>query len=198
MSFKLLGGTDPAIQSLGKMTQGLGYPLRDVEPSVTGGAVNVIAQNVLSAGSLVDQEPTGLGVALQISFGAAQTTTEFDLSAAGDIECLVADEYTIRCKFTAGRDGAAGESQLYVRGLVNGTQVGDSSHVIVDDQRIEIPFDIEFTLSLTAGDVVTFEIIRDTDGNDSGGLTAGNPEVAGWNGSPSARIQITRFLAVTP
>ena len=194
--FKILGGTDPVSQNLGDMTQGIGYPLRAVEPTTAGGSVNVIAETVLTAGSIVDQEPTGLGVALQIEFGAAQTTTEFDLNAAGDIECLVADEYQFRAKFTVGRDGASGESQIYVRGLVNGTQLGDSSHVIVDDSRIEVPFDKEFTVSLSVGDIVTFELIRDTDGDDSGGLTAGNPDVVGWNPSPSARVLVTRFLAV--
>lgn len=194
--FKILGGTDPVSQNLGDMTQGIGYPLRAVEPTTAGGSVNIIAETVLSAGSIADQTPTGLGVELQVEFGAAQTTTEFDLNATGDIECLVADEYQVRGKFTVGRDGAAGESQIYVRALINGAQLGDSSHVIVDNSRIEIPFDKEFTLALSVGDILTFEIIRDTDGNDSGGLTAGNPDVPGWNPSPSARILITRFLAV--
>ena len=41
-----------------------------------------------------------------------------------------------------------------------------------------------------------FEIIRDTDGNNSGGLRAGLPNIS-WNPSPSALLIITRFAAVS-
>ncbi len=109
---------------------------------------------------------------------------------------MVTDEYTIRAKFSVGRDGGASESQVYVRFLVNGVQAGDSNHVIVDNPRIEVPFDVEGNGTLTAGDVLTFEVIRDTDGNNSGGLRAGIPDVVGWNSSSSARILLTRFVAV--
>ena len=197
--FKLLGGTDPINQNLGNMTQGIGYPLRPVEPAVSGGDVSVLIENALTADSLLDQTPAGLGVPLQVTFGAPQTTTWFDLDALGNITCLVTDEYTLRAKLTVGRRGLpVAVSQIYTRLLVNGTQSGPSSHTIIDNPDIEIPFDYEGNGSLTAGDVLTFEIIRDTDGNDSGGLYAGNPDVVGWNPSPSARLLISRFVAVTP
>lgn len=196
--FKILGGTDPVNQTLGQMTQGLGYPLRDVEPSVTGGEVTVKDEICLNAESFSDQAPTGLGVALQIEFGTAQTTPTFDLATDGTIECLVTDEYEMAMSFVVGRDGSAQEAQLYIRMLVNGVQLGSSRHAIIDSDRIEIPIEFNIQPALTAGDIITFEIIRDTDGNNSGGLTAGIPDVAGWNPSPSAFIQISRSLAVTP
>jgi hypothetical protein len=192
--FKLLGSTNPVSQSLGVMTQAIGFPLRDVE----GGETEVLFSTSLLAESLVDQSPTGLGVALQITLGDAQTTDDFDLDALGNITVLVTDEYALRAKFTIGRAGAAGESQLYTRLLINGTQAGASSHSIVDNSRIEIPFDFEANGFLTAGDILTFEIIRDTDGDDSGGLTAGIPDVVGWNPSPSARVLFSRSTAVSP
>ncbi len=194
--FKILGGTDPVIQSLGKMTEGIGFPLRDVEPTTAGGAVSIVIEDALSASSVLDQQPTALGVALQVEFGAAQSTPYFDLDALGNITCLVADEYSLRVKLTVGRrGGAAGVSQIYTRALVNGVALGNSSHTIIDNPDIEIPFDFEANGSLLAGDILTFEIIRDTDGNNSGGLFAGVPDV-GWNPSPSARLLLTRILAV--
>ena len=197
--FKILGGTDPVNQSLGRMTQGIGYPLRDVEPAVSGGDVSVQISTALDANSFVDQLPTGLGAALQITFGDAQTTPEFDLDALGNITCLATDEYTLRGKFVVGRRGAAaGVAQVYTRLLVNGTPSPITSHTIIDNPDVETPYDFEANGSLTAGDVLTFEIIRDTDGNDSGGLYAGIPTVAGWASSPSARLVLSRFLSVTP
>jgi hypothetical protein len=192
--FKLLGSTNPVSDSLGVMTQAIGFPLRDVE----GGETEVLFSTSLLAESLVDQNPTGLGVALQVTLGDAQTTEFFDLDTLGNITVLVTDEYAVRAKFTVGRTGVAGESQIYTRLLINGVQQGASSHTIIDNPRIEIPFDFEANGNLTAGDILTFEIIRDTDGDDSGGLTAGIPDVVGWNSSPSARVLFSRSTAVSP
>jgi hypothetical protein len=197
--FKLLGNTSPVNQTLGKMTQGLGFPLRDVEPSASGGDVTILVENALVTANITDQLPVGLGTALQVVFGAPQTTTWFDLDALGNITCLVADEYTVRLKFAVGRRGApAGVSQIYTRALINGVAQGFSSHAILDNPDVEIPFDFEGVGPLAVNDILTFEIIRDTDGNNSGGLYAGNPTVVGWNPSPSANLTISRFVAVTP
>jgi hypothetical protein len=195
--FKLLGNETPASSSLGNMTQGIGYPLRPVEASTSGGEVTVKIEHALTTASIIDQEPAGLGNALQVIFGDAQTTEWFDLDALGNITCLVTDEYTLRAKFAVGRRGApTGESQIYTRALINGVPQGFTSHTIVDSADIEIPFDFEGVGSLQINDILTFEIIRDTDGDDSGGLYAGNPTVAGWADSPSALVDINRFVAV--
>lgn len=195
--FKILGGTDPTLQSLGVMTQGIGFPLRDVEPTTSGGPVTVLVEEALSGGSNVDQDPTTLGVPIRISFGDAVSTPFFTMDATGLITCLVTDEYHLRAKFTVGRRGTpAGIAQIYVRLMRNGVQFGTSSHAIVDATDIEVPFDFEGVGVVSAGDVLEFQLVRDTDGANSGGLTAGIPSVAGWNPSPSARFRITRYVAV--
>jgi hypothetical protein len=197
--FKLLGNTSPVNQSLGVITQGLGFPLRDVEPSASGGDVTILVENALVSANITDQLPVGLGTALQVVFGAPQTTTWFDLDALGNITCLVADEYTTRIKFAVGRRGApSGVSQIYTRALINGVAQGFSSHAILDNPDVEIPFDFEGVGPLAVNDILTFEIIRDTDGNNSGGLYAGNPTVIDWAPSPSASLTMSRFVAVTP
>lgn len=190
---KLLGSTQPAVSGIGVMTEGLGHPLWPVENT---GARTVETQEVLKTSSFALQNPTGLGVALQIEFGPAETNQFFDVSSAGAITCLVAGEYHLNAKFSVARTGGnQGESQLYVRGLLNGSQVGDSVHTIIDSTRIEINMYLEAIRFLDVGDVVTCEIIRDTDGNDSGGLDPGVPDVPNWNPAPSASIRITRLVA---
>jgi hypothetical protein len=195
--FKLLGGTDPVLQSLGQMTQGIGFPLRDVEPSTAGGPVVVVTETAINAVSFDDQLPSGLGVPLQLTFGAPQATADFTLDAAGTFTCLTTDEYLFFSKFVVGRrGGAAGVSQVYIRVLVNVVQAGNSRHTIIDSPDIEVPITFSYNVQFTAGDVITFEIIRDTDGNNSGGVYAGNPDVVGWNPSPSCIVDFTRTLAV--
>jgi hypothetical protein len=162
--------------------------------SVSGGAngSQLRTDIVLETSNYTDQIPTGLGVPLQVIFGSPDTTTWWSVDAAGAMTCLVTGTYTLRLKTQAGRRDVAGVAQIYTRVLINGSQVGDSSHVIMSSDDFEIPQFYNSTLTFTAGDILTVEIVRDTDGVDSGGLYAGNPDVVGWNPSPSAKIEITR------
>ena len=197
--FKLLGSENPVNQTIGSMTQGIGFPLREVEPSISGGDVSVLVERVLDANSFVDQTPTTLGIPIQVTFGDAQATSYFSLDALGATTCLIAGQYAFRAKFVMGRrGGSAGIAQIYVRALIDGTPVGVTSHTIIDNPDIEVPIDYEGVGDLAVGQVLTFEAVRDTDANNSGGLYAGVPSVAGWASSPSARMTFDRFVAITP
>lgn len=195
--FKILGNTDPVITNLGDMTQGIGYPLRPVEPAVSGGAVTVRVDQVLNVASIVDQDPAGLGTPMQVVFEEGVSTPQFQINPDGSVLCLITDEYEVTALFSVGRSGAAGVSQIYIRALIDGVQEGFSRHTIMDTDDFEISLNFARTLEVTAGQVVTFEVARDTDGNNSGGLRAGVPDIA-WNPSPSAHLIINRTVAVTP
>jgi hypothetical protein len=161
-------------------------------------SLQVLTEFAIDAASDLDQNPTGLGDAgkIQITFGPAQTTIDFDLDAAGQFTTLVTDEYYFQGKFEMGRDGQAGQSQLYLRALVNGSQVGYSTHLIVDSPRVEAPVSFTGYAVLQVGDLITFELMRDSDGGDSGGLTVGISQEPSWTFSPSARALITRNVLV--
>ncbi len=191
---KLLGSTQSVVSGIGIMTEGLGHPLWPVENTESGGQL-IEVQEVLKTSSFDVQSPSGLGAPLQIEFGPAETNQFFDVSSSGEITCLTAGQYSLNAKFSVARTGGQGESQLYIRGLLNGVQIGDSVHTIIDNPRIEINMYLESIGFLDAGDVVTCEIIRDTDGNNSGGLDPGVPDVPNWNPAPSASILITRLVA---
>jgi hypothetical protein len=164
----------------------------------SAGQATVALQTALQSESIIDQNPIdNTGTPLQILFGADQTTDYFHISAAGAITCLATGEYTLRAKFTVGREGTVSESQLYTRLMIDSgsgpVQQGPSSHTIIDNPRIEIPFDFEANGILNEGEIMTFQMARDLDGDDSGGLRAGIPDLVGWNPSASARIIISRF-----
>ena len=193
--FKLLGSEEAVVSSLGNMTQGLGFPLRPVE---TFSPLNIVTIEALRTFSIIDQLPTGLGVELQVVFGSPQTTEFWDIDAAGAMTCLVEDEYQLSVRFSIGRRGSAGGlAQIYLRMMIDGVQEGASAHVILESPDFEIPASFTLARSFLVDEVLTFEVIRDTDGVDEGGLLAGNPDVVGWNDSPSASISITRTSVTT-
>ena len=176
----------------------------------TNPSFTVTVEEALRAASFVDQDPVGLGTPLQVTLGAPQSTAFFSVDASltamsmcffsvdanGAITCLAGDEYTFDLNFGVGREGAAGESQIYLRTLINGVQSGNSAVAIVDNSRIEIPVSFHGVLTLNTSDVLTIEIARDTDVDNSGGLRAGLPDI-GWNPAPSAQVVITRFVGVS-
>lgn len=195
MEFKILGGTSPASSSLGNMTQGLGFPLHPVEPAVSGGDVTVITEEVFNSANFDDQNPVGLGIDYQVLFGGVSATPEFSVDALGNITCLDADQYNVIFRLTLGREGTSQVSQLYMRILLNGVARDFPTHTILDSDRIEIPSVMGGVMDLAVSDILTLELVRDTDGANQGGLRAGVPDVA-WDNSPSAQIIITRAIAL--
>jgi len=194
---KLFGSLDPVVASIGVITQGIGFPLAPVEESSGGSGINIAVskENVLDSQNFTDQDPPGLGTPLQVIFGGVDASDQWSVDATGAFTCIIAGQYDIRMKLSIGREGSPGVSQIYARVLLNGVPEGSTSHTIVDNGRSEWPSILEFSRTFDAGDVVTVEIVRDTDGHDSGGLRAGVPDVAGWASSPSAQFTIDRTFA---
>lgn len=151
--------------------------------------VLLVASSIATA-----QQPVATDTALQIEFGAAQVTTDIDISAAGAITFKTAGKYIISPFFQYGRTGGAGSSILLNRYLRNGVQEGGSLAAKVDNSDILVPWSSSIQFTAAANDVLTIEIIRDSAGNNSGGLFAVSPTPAGWNTAPCAAIQIYKAV----
>jgi hypothetical protein len=195
--FKILGGTDPASQSLGWMTEGLGYPLRPVEPSISGGAVQVLNNTALYAASYVDQEPLGTDTPLQLTLGDAQSLTKFTLDAAGLVTCLADGQYQANFRLLFGRATQNNTVTIFGRMLVNGLQFADPVHTLVGTSNTEIPATFEGAVDLTAGDTIALQIYTDSAGVDDGGVYAAVAGLGGWGISPSVILLLTESVATT-
>ena len=146
---------------------------------------------VLSASSVaVAQEPSTTDSVLQVEFGPLQTTTDIDISASGDITFNTAGKYIMSTFFQYGRAGSVGTSVLFNRMLINGTQISGSLGAKIDNADALVPWSSSVELTVSANDVMTIEIIRDSAGNDSGGLFSSTPTLVGWNVAPCAAVQI--------
>lgn len=145
----------------------------------------LIASSVASV-----QQPSTTDTPLQIEFGPLQTTTDIDISAAGAITFKTAGKYIISPFFQYGRTGAAGTSVLLNRYLRNGVQEGDSLAAKIDNSDTLVPWSSSIQFTASINDVLTIEVMRDSTGDNSGGLFALNPTLAGWANAPCASIQI--------
>jgi hypothetical protein len=153
------------------------------------------SHSILLAASSVatSQQPVTTDTPLQVEFGPLQTTTDIDISAAGAITFKTAGKYIISPFFQYGRTGATGASILVNRYLRNGVQEGASLSAKLDSADTLVPWSSSIQFTAVANDVLTIEILRDSAGNDSGGLFALTPTI-GWNTAPCAAIQIYKAV----
>jgi hypothetical protein len=158
-------------------------------------------ERILDANSTsLVQEPTGLGTAnkFQIEFGNAQNTVTdaVMLSSDGILTINETGTYRIKVNLEYGRSGSSGTSFLIFRALVNGTQAGRSIFTKISNANEIQNFSDEAWLTLPAGLTIIYEGMRDSDGNDSGGLIAGIPSVDTnvWNDAPCASLRVERWI----
>lgn len=155
-----------------------------------GGSLDVT--NVLTASSIADQVPSALDTALQVEFGAAQGTGSDPvmLDAVGNITFNEAGLYLFHGFANFERKGASGGTAVVLfRALINGTQAGIIKNVDMKDTDTSVPYDLTIPISASAGDVLTYEIMRDSSGANYGGLYT-HTNLGGWSNVPSASIDI--------
>lgn len=153
--------------------------------------------SVLTARSTAaSQQPSGLGVPLRVEFGPAQTVPDVSLSSVGDLTFNTAGQYIITLFFRFGRTSGAGDAYIFNRLLVNGVQILNSNGLRLGTQDIVVPFSASVGLTVSAGQVLTAEILRDSAGVNNGGLFQLTPTLAGWLPAPSATMVVSKFIGL--
>lgn len=148
--------------------------------------------NVLAAVDTTNQEPSGLDSPLQVTFGAAQgtATDPVMLDALGSITFNQGGLYLFNGYANFERQGSSGGiSVTLFRALINGVQSGPTKGVELSGTGIMFPYELTLPIQVSAGDVLTWEILRDSSGVDAGGLyihTNSGP----WSNVPSADVNI--------
>jgi hypothetical protein len=153
------------------------------------------ATQVLNAASYSDQVPSGLDVALQVNFGAAQGTSSDPVmvSAAGLVTFNQTGLYLVNGMGNVERTGSGGVATLLFRPLVNGTPVGVVKGFDIGTGQSMMPYEITIPFYVSvAGTTFTFEILRDSSGVDDGGLYD-HVTASSWDNVPSANLQIWKI-----
>lgn len=149
----------------------------------------------LNAVSTVSQVPLGLDIPLQVTFGGAQgsASTAVMIDALGNITFNEAGLYLINAYGSVERVGASGGVAIFLfRGLINGTPVTTTKAFHLDSPDLAFPYEVTVPFQVQAGDVLTFEVMRDSSGVNYGGLyphTVGG----GWSNVPSTEIIIWKI-----
>ena len=192
---RVQGATERALVKVGEISNGIGLPTVEVDlESGGGGSYKIVSEELISAASFDSQQPADVDTPLQINFGAAQTTPQITLSAAGAITCVEAGQYNLRLRLQVGRQGNPSAAILFGRALINGTQAGPSFSTVLDDSDDVVPLTFESTITMQANDVVTVEIVRDSAGINEGGIFVESSTLSDWLDAPSSLLTITRSV----
>ena len=154
---------------------------------------NAQEQVVLHGSDFTNQVPTGLDAPMQILFGPAQGTASDPvmLSAAGALTINRKKKYLLDVIVQYSRDNAGAAAWLFFRIKKNGAHFGNSIFAKLDNSNSDLPVQFSSRLDLAAGDVLTFEMMRDSQGFDDGELLSTSPTPGDWAPVPSASITVT-------
>tara|TARA_R110000850_G_scaffold269167_2_gene401009 strand:- start:7810 stop:8337 length:528 start_codon:yes stop_codon:yes gene_type:complete len=149
----------------------------------------------------LEQSPTGLGEAnqVQIEFGVAvnDSTDPVNLLQDGTLVINKDGLYRLKISLLYGREVGGGTSELRFRVLINGVQAGQTVGVDIDSAKISLPFEDEAWVNLTTGLLITYEIMRESSGADTGGLISvpvTSATAPSWAQTTCAAIRVERWV----
>jgi len=180
----LLGTNGQVLSSTGANVEWIDIPTQQINLS-----------SVLDASSFVNQVPSGLGVTLQVEFGAAQGTISdpVQISSSGVITFNQTGTYFLNTFYNVQRLINSGGTSVFIyRTLLNSSQYGVVKGVDLTNIDEMLPIETSQLIEITsAGTVCTFEVQRDTPGANDGSLVT-HPTFS-WSAVPSASIQIQKI-----
>ncbi|MDI5767605.1 hypothetical protein MJN71_20645 [Salmonella enterica subsp. enterica serovar Cerro] len=196
--FALIGANLPDNTSGAITPEKLREVTTQLADSMLYAAAGVKEVEVLRASSTVAQAPTAVDSALQLTFGAAQGTASNPvmINAAGLVTFNVAGNYAVRIKLQQGRTGSTGTSILLSRILLNGTQYGFPAAVKMENPNVIAVTEPRVVLDVTAGATFSVQIMRDSSGNNSGGVVPQAATVTAWGTAPSTLLVISHLEPV--
>ena len=108
-------------------------------------------QTVLSSFSSVSQTPAAVNTALQVVFGAAQSTADVSITAGGLVTFNTSGAYLIDIFLRFGRTGASGTAIVLNRLLKNGAQILNSTGASLTAAAQTLPFSAAIPMTMASG-----------------------------------------------
>ncbi|EBA0126152.1 hypothetical protein EW589_19955 [Salmonella enterica subsp. enterica serovar Typhimurium] len=196
--FALIGANLPDNTSGAITPEKLREVTTQLADSMLYAAAGVKEVEVLRASSTVAQAPTAVDTALQLTFGGAQGTASNPvmINAAGLVTFNKDGSYAVRIKLQQGRTGSTGTSILLSRILLNGAQYGSPAAVKMENPNVIAVTESRVVLNVTAGATFSVQIMRDSSGNNSGGVVPQAATVTAWGTAPSTLLVISHLEPV--
>ncbi len=167
----------------------------DVIGALTVGSVPVLtsAYVALNAQSTSTQNPSATDTIHQIEFGPAQSNSDITLTVGGRITYVTGGLYQATTIFRCGRSGSTSAAKLVIGYKINNVWASAITCTLLDTSDEVVSVTSSGFYEMSAGDYVDVYIIRDSTGNNDGGLYPFDPTLAGVPNVPSASTIIRKF-----
>ncbi|CAH9011496.1 conserved hypothetical protein [Vibrio phage 464E53-1] len=151
----------------------------------------------LSSESNVNQTLDTVDTELQVAFGGATSSPNGSVSIGADGTVTFAEDgvYYVNVRALAGRSVSTSTSTLGFSGRANGTQVGATVPITLDNAADGFNVSVADTsiVEVTAGTTYTYHMRLFNDGGGDNGIYTVSYSDPSWNNTPSARISIRKL-----
>jgi len=156
--------------------------------------VNVGLASTIESQNFTTQNPSGTDAPMLVVWGSATSDANVSIATDGTITFLTAGLYFVTFNLNFGRSTTTAIATLLARLLVNDVAVGFTQATKIDTSANITPFNASVLRNFSVNDTLKVQVIRDSAGQNDGGLVIIDPVLAGWATSPSAAIRIQKIL----
>lgn len=197
--FKMFGDADPAAATeVGRMTQGIGFPLRLVDQTPGISLPNNPVKTLEFLGvSTALQQPPAVDTEINIAFGGAQANTQVSMSAGGVLTFLPGSEglWEFVVLLSLRRPTNPSTSRTFFQLYINGVRALNPVAIELTDTATLVPFQFEFTNQIVAGDTYEMRFYNDSVGGDNNAQLVSTPSVL-YSNAPSSSLRLLKFRDV--
>lgn len=158
---------------------------------------NVNFANVITASRGSNILPSSTDTGLICPFDSTVSNTDITINSAGTITLNTSGVYFLTFNLNFGRTGVTGVAILAARLLLNDVQFGFTQHAAIDTSANITPGQFNIHRAFNAGDVLKVELIRDSAGNNDGGLIARNITLGTWADGPAYWVRAVKLVGAS-
>lgn len=155
---------------------------------------NIQYASVISASRSANIFPSATDTPITAGFDANVANSDISINTSGLITVLTPGLYSFTFNMNFGRVSSAGTVILAARLLKNGTQFGFTQGATLSDSNNSRPTQANLEMDLLASDTLQVEVLRDSAGNNEGGLLAIPVTLSGWGDIPSYWVRVRKII----
>lgn len=161
-----------------------------VEPSTLN---NVEIVNTISNYSSADISPSATDTPIICGFDSTVTNDDITMDSSGVITINTSGLYRFTFNLNFGRATNTSTAIVLARLLINDVQFGFTQGVTLDSNTSIRPVQIDVIANATATDTYKVQLMRDSAGQNDGGLRIISVTDAGWGDIRSYWVRISRL-----
>lgn len=155
---------------------------------------NVVLNGDAVGSSSVSQAPGATDTGIAVTFDNTSDSTDATVAAGGTFTIVNTGLYYIHAVFNAGRTAGAANMVFAMRMRKSGAQFGPTRFIQTSLTNTIQNIVFSGFLKLNAADTISFQMLRDSSGDNSGGLIPLNLVSGTWDDAFSARVQMNRVV----